>query len=102
VPCTWLQCIVGAIAVATSFHALASCASRPAASPTAEIDDGRVAIPGGTFLMGSNDGYPEERPVREVTVAPFRMDRTEVTNRQFAAFVAATGYITLAERTPGA
>jgi formylglycine-generating enzyme required for sulfatase activity len=80
--------------------AIGSCASRPAASPPADIDDGMVAIPGGTFLMGSNDGYAEERPVREVSVAPFRIDRTEVTNRQFAAFVAATGYITLAERAP--
>lgn len=59
-----------------------------------------VFIQGGSFLMGSEDGYPEERPVREVTVSSFRIDRTEVTNRQFAAFVAATGYVTLAERAP--
>lgn len=61
-----------------------------------------VALPGGAFLMGSDDGYPEERPARWVTVAPFRVDRTEVTNRQFAAFVAATGYATVAERVPSA
>jgi formylglycine-generating enzyme required for sulfatase activity len=88
------------VAVSTSLLAIGSCASRPAAPPTAEADDDMVAIPGGTFLMGSNDGYPEERPAREVTVASFRIDRTEVTNRQFAALVAATGYITLAERAP--
>jgi formylglycine-generating enzyme required for sulfatase activity len=81
----------------------ASCASQPTASRnTSPADDGMVSLPGGTFLMGSDDGYPEERPVREVTVAPFRIDRTEVTNRQFAAFVAASGYVTLAERTPDA
>jgi SAM-dependent methyltransferase len=58
-----------------------------------------------TFLMGSDDGYPEEAPAREVPVVEasspvgakgFWIDATEVTNRQFAAFVAATGYITLA------
>lgn len=97
---TWLRFTVGTMTVAASLLLLASCASRPGASPTAIADDSMVAIPGGTFLMGSNDGYPEERPVREVSVAPFRIDRTEVTNRQFAAFVAATGYLTLAERTP--
>ncbi len=101
-PFTSLRCTVGTITVATSVLLLVSCASRPAASPTAKTDDGMVAISGGTFLMGSNDGYPEERPVREITVAPFRIDRTEVTNRQFTAFVAATGYLTLAERTPDA
>ncbi len=66
--------------------------------PVLPADDGMVAIPGGTFLMGSDDGHPEERPVRPVAVAAFRMDRTEVTNRQFAAFVAATGHVTVAEQ----
>jgi formylglycine-generating enzyme required for sulfatase activity len=42
--------------------------------------------------------YPEEQPVRPVAVQGFWMDRTEVTNAQFAAFVAATGYVTIAER----
>jgi formylglycine-generating enzyme required for sulfatase activity len=55
-------------------------------------------IPGGTFQMGSEDFYPEERPVHEVSVEGFRMDRCTVTNAQFAQFVAATGYVTLAER----
>src|SRR5258705_7735284 len=57
-----------------------------------------VWIPGGTFRMGSEDFYPEERPVHEVTVDGFWMDSYEVTNEQFARFVAATGYVTLAER----
>ncbi|WP_406250640.1 formylglycine-generating enzyme family protein [Microbacterium sp. M] len=48
--------------------------------------------------MGSEEFYPDERPVHERTVAPFRIDRYEVTNAQYAAFVDDTGYITVAER----
>src|SRR6478736_1073434 len=55
-------------------------------------------IPCGTFRMGSEDFYPEERPVHDVSVDGFWMDCHEVTNKQFAAFVEATGYKTLAER----
>ena len=57
-----------------------------------------VAIPGGSFLMGATDHYREETPVRRVTVGAFEITRTEITNDQFAAFVAATGYVTTAER----
>jgi formylglycine-generating enzyme required for sulfatase activity len=57
-----------------------------------------VSIPGGTFLMGRDDGPEDERPAHEVTVGPFQMDATEVTVGQFAAFVKATGYLTVAER----
>lgn len=59
-------------------------------------------INGGTFRMGSDAFYPEEQPKRYVCVDPFWIDVTPVTNRQFAAFVAATGYRTLAERVPEA
>jgi formylglycine-generating enzyme required for sulfatase activity len=59
-----------------------------------------VWIPGGTFRMGSEDFYPEERPVHEVTVDDFWIDRSLITNAQFARFVEATGYVTLAERPP--
>ena len=55
-------------------------------------------IPGGTFLMGSNDHYPEEAPAHHVTVEGFWMDKTPVTNEQFSRFVEATGYLTVAER----
>ncbi|WP_370468750.1 formylglycine-generating enzyme family protein [Streptomyces narbonensis] len=59
-------------------------------------------LPGGTFRMGdsSGEGYPadSEGPVREVTVAPFAIDTTAVTNARYAAFVRATGYRTDAER----
>lgn len=61
---------------------------------------GMVPIPGGVFAMGSEAFYPEEAPVRQVKVGPFRIDETPVTNAQFAAFVAATGYRTLAETAP--
>lgn len=57
-----------------------------------------IWIPGGTFRMGSENFYPEERPVHEVTVDGFWMDCYLVTNEQFARFVEATGYVTLAER----
>ncbi len=57
-----------------------------------------VHLPGGRVRIGSEDFYPEEAPVREETVGPFWIDRHEVTNAEFAAFVAATGYRTVAER----
>ncbi len=49
-------------------------------------------------MMGSDKFYPEERPVHEVTVDGFRMDKYEVTNEQYEKFVNETGYITIAER----
>lgn len=55
-------------------------------------------IPGGSFLMGSDRHYPEEAPQRLASVEGFWIDRTSVSNRAFAAFVAATGHVTLAER----
>jgi formylglycine-generating enzyme len=57
-----------------------------------------VSIPGGTFRMGSERFYPEERPVREVAVEAFWMDRGPVTVSEFGRFVEATGYVTVAER----
>ena len=59
-----------------------------------------VWIPGGEFLMGSEDFYPEEKPVHRVRVDGFWMDKYQVTNAQFGAFVEATGYVTMAERKP--
>ncbi|GLI27889.1 hypothetical protein ARHIZOSPH14_21310 [Agromyces rhizosphaerae] len=57
-----------------------------------------VRIPGGTFRMGSTEFYPDEQPVHERAVATFEIDRYEVTNAQYAEFVDATGYVTVAER----
>ena len=61
---------------------------------------GMVLIPGGRFKMGSEDFRAEEAPIREVTVEPFWIDSHDVTNAQFARFVADTGYVTVSERTP--
>jgi formylglycine-generating enzyme required for sulfatase activity len=61
---------------------------------------GEVALPGGAFLYGADPLRPEEGPPRRVVISPFSIDRTEVTNAQFAEFVEATGYVTLAERAP--
>ena len=55
-------------------------------------------IPGGEFLMGSEDFYPEERPVHRVSVDGFWMDEFPVTAAQFRRFVRETGYETVAER----
>lgn len=58
-----------------------------------------VYIPGGTFQMGSENFYPEERPVQKVSVDGFWIDMFTVTNEDYTRFVAATGYITVAERS---
>src|ERR1700730_16380922 len=61
---------------------------------------GMIRIPGGTFRMGSDKHYPEEAPVHRVKVDSFLIDPTPVTNRQFKAFVKATGHVTFAETPP--
>jgi len=57
-----------------------------------------IRISGGTFRMGSDNHYREEAPARRVLVDPFWIDTHTVTNAEFAAFVAATDYVTVAER----
>jgi sulfatase modifying factor 1 len=59
---------------------------------------GMIRVPGGSFLMGSADFYPEERPVRRVQVDGFWIDDHPATVAEFRAFVKATGYVTVAER----
>ena len=66
-------------------------------SVTPALDD-MVRIEGGSFVMGSDHHYPEERPAHKVAVDGFWIDRHAVTNREFARFVEATGHVTLAER----
>lgn len=80
--------------------ALLGAAPPPAAGPGPRCDarDGRVLVPAGTVLLGE-DG--DGRPGQAVAVPAFWIDRHEVTNRQFAAFVAATGYRTAAEQEGG-
>lgn len=61
-----------------------------------------VRIESGIFHMGSEEHYPEEAPVHTRSVEAFWIDRTPVTNVEFARFVAVTRYVTLAERQPRA
>ena len=85
---------------------IASNSTPPSAAP-----DGMVWIPGGEFSMGARDPFDRQdvvgmqattdsRPIHRVAVDGFWMDATEVTNEQFARFVKATGYVTVAERAP--
>jgi formylglycine-generating enzyme required for sulfatase activity len=72
--------------------------------------DGMIWIPGGEFSMGANDppdmdevgmkATLDARPIHRVYVDGYFMDKTDVTNAAFARFVAATGYVTVAERKP--
>jgi formylglycine-generating enzyme len=84
----------------------AQCASYSGLPPQWQQDPhaGMVHLASGRFTLGSTLGYPEERPAGsgQTRVGSFWMDRTEVTNAQFASFVAATGYVTDAEREGGA
>lgn len=68
----------------------------------ADAREAMVRIPGGTFRMGSDSHYAEEAPAHRVAVDAFWIDATLVTNRQFRAFVEATGHVTLAEIAPKA
>jgi sulfatase modifying factor 1 len=69
-----------------------------AAEPRLAPARGMTWVPGGGFTMGSEDFYPEERPLRRVAVDGFWMDERPVTAGEFRRFVRATGYVTVAER----
>jgi formylglycine-generating enzyme required for sulfatase activity len=98
-----------AAVVGTAATALAAAAVHRAVEAPAErrchLDERTlgdfVDIPGGGFVQGAGAVYAEEGPPRRVFVSPFRVQAHEVTNSQFAAFVAATGYQTEAERNGG-
>jgi sulfatase modifying factor 1 len=85
----------------------------PNAAPApSSAPQGMVWIPGGEFSMGAQNppdmnevgmqATTDSRPIHRVYVDGFFMDKTDVTNAQFAEFVEATGYITVAEKTPRA
>jgi formylglycine-generating enzyme required for sulfatase activity len=84
---------------------LAPACSPAAPAPRAERDrgapptapPGMVYVAGGAFRMGTTDGPPHETPVHDVQVGSFFIDRTEVTVKDFTAFVDATGYRTESE-----
>ncbi len=65
---------------------------------SANCPEAMVWVEGGTFRMGSDEHYHEEKSVEDVKVEGFCIDKYEVTNAQFAKFVKATGYVTVAER----
>jgi formylglycine-generating enzyme required for sulfatase activity len=79
-----------------------------AGPPPSPTPAGMAWIPGGEFSMGSkdprgdvcggNEPMDDARPVHRVSVDGFWMDKTEVTNAEFARFIAATNYVTVAER----
>jgi sulfatase modifying factor 1 len=71
-----------------------------AAAPSSLAPPRMARIEARDFAMGSDRFYPEEKPVRRTSVASFWIDPTPVTNRQFAAFVRATGHVTDAEIAP--
>src|SRR6516165_10591509 len=80
--------------------------------PPTNAPEGMVWIPGGEFSMGCKvpsegvctmatmNAVNDAEPIHQVYVDGFWMDRTDVTNEEFARFVEATGYVTIAERTP--
>jgi formylglycine-generating enzyme required for sulfatase activity len=59
----------------------------PGEPPVPKMTPDMISIPGGTFNMGNNHGRDEEKPEHQVTVGSFMMDRTEVTNEEYFAFV---------------
>ncbi|MEO6809429.1 MAG: formylglycine-generating enzyme family protein [Isosphaeraceae bacterium] len=103
-PWSWIGGLLGVgvvIVAAGLFYSLSVAAPRtvdhrqePGPAP-----EGMVWIPGGSFLMGSNE-IDDAHPVHTVQLTGFWMDRTEVTNAQFARFADASGYKTVAERAP--
>jgi len=87
---------------ARSFMAAIDAVKPDAGSGKKSGHDDMVFISGGTFLMGGDTiwGRPDEFPRHQVKVSSFYMDRHEVTNAQFRAFVEATHYVTTAEKKP--
>src|SRR5215469_9176272 len=81
-------------------------------SAPGQVPAGMVWITGGEFSMGAQDppdmddvgmkATRDSRPIHRVYVDSFWLDKTDVTNKEFAKFVRATGYVTVAERTPKA
>lgn len=79
----------------------------PSSTPTATEPGpppgpGMAWLAGATFTMGSDRHYAEEAPAHPVTVAGFWVDRSTVTNEDFARFVEDTGHVTTAEQVPDA
>jgi sulfatase modifying factor 1 len=97
--------------LATSNAGFLDTVPNPTPAPRA-APDGMVWLPGGEFSMGAADApdmndvgmkaTEDSRPIHRVYVDGFWIDKTDVTNQQFEAFVKATSYVTVAERKPRA
>ncbi len=86
----------GMVDAASALVPVAGSAAAPAVAPK-----GMVWIPGAEFWMGSDEPmFKDARPWHQVYVDGFFIDKTVVTNEQFARFAKATGYITVSEKTP--
>lgn len=89
------------ISISLTALILASCGQTPREDPNpntcAAITQGHISIKAAQTQIGSTNGYPEER-VSIVDIEAFDIDRTEVTNAEFAKFVLATNYVTTAEK----
>lgn len=90
----------GASLAAFPLGSLESCARYSGLPPQWGHDPkaGMVRVEKGSFTLGTNLGYADERPEMKTSVGGFWIDRTEVTVAQFASFVKATGYVTTAEK----
>lgn len=88
--------------VHSSLQASCCCSNLPARYPVVESPSGMIWVPGGEFTMGADykEAKFDERPPHRVKVNGFWIDETLVTNKQFQAFVDATGYVTTAEKAP--
>jgi formylglycine-generating enzyme len=96
--------VIRAAIACACLMAIAACgATPPPARPTCGLGPAQigafVSIPAGDFEMGKDPVYPEEQAGMRIRVAAFQLQVHEVTNGQFAAFVAATRYVTDAERS---
>ncbi|MEJ8640931.1 formylglycine-generating enzyme family protein [Streptomyces sp. MS1.HAVA.3] len=95
-------CCAAAREPAAALSVLPSPPADPPVSSATFSRKGMVLLPGGTFRMGNEDeaanAHDGEGPVREVGVAPFHIDERAVSQIEFAAFVDASGYRTVAER----
>ena len=90
---------IATLLLVTQFLTLNICDGAGPTLKVGEVAFRFVQVPAGRFLMGSDAGDSDERPVHEVTIPQdFAMMATEVTVGQFAAFVESTGYRTEAER----
>jgi formylglycine-generating enzyme required for sulfatase activity len=89
-----LVLVLGGVGVSAYLMLKTSTSGNPSPTPTPIITTKSkadlVAIDGGTFLMGRKNGPPQETPAHAVTVQPFQMDRTEVSNSEYADFVRET------------